>query len=696
MLNAMRDDGRPIPRQEKRIWDILSKILPYALLFVASFIPFAIFFETGDAIQGGDDSLWHRLWPFDLSLGFQNGYFGLNSPSHALMGNLGLGTYLFYGPLSHYFVAILHTVFPFISINWGLKIMTLATTFAGGAWTYCLCRRICKDDLCALMLGFCFIFSPYRINCILYRAAYPEAVAMAFAPLLFLGVQSLIDKEFTPKAFTCCVLGVSCLVLSHPFTALVFVLAAAVYLLVSYRWIIPFFHDKKAILYGVVSVLLVFGLIGWYFFPMLSYLGSGLYIVSDPIRMWTNVAHLQGSIAHSSQFSGFLRPNWLDLYNFPNPGNETWGSWVRDYVAFGFFGALGVFLMVFLSRKRYTYLGAVLGAMASLLSLLFSSRQECFLVIPLFAVSLLLIGISKEESIAKETVRLDYQKTMRQPEFYWVIVSFLFSFLCVYVPGIWEVLPAIFLNAQFAWRFWSAVLFLAILVIAYLVRPVSRSNVTRGGLAILMTLSFLSCMGPIDKRFVNYTGSVREEPTMAMVQAQKSMGSQNEYVPMVFMKGYHHESEYPNSLYSEIYKDINNPGESYQFTMEDYLDPAFLEGSGQFVITSLNSPQATFDVRIDTEEALVQLPQFYYDGYVLELRGDRSVKVKGEYVDGLVSFRLEKGVYEANLRWVGTVSYQVFSPLFPVAIVGLIALNVVPWALEKRKERKKPVEGEKR
>ena len=160
MLNAMRDDGRPIPRQEKRIWDILSKILPYALLFVASFIPFAIFFETGDAIQGGDDSLWHRLWPFDLSLGFQNGYFGLNSPSHALMGNLGLGTYLFYGPLSHYFVAILHTVFPFISINWGLKIMTIATTFAGGAWTYCLCRRICKDDLCALMLGFCFIFYP--------------------------------------------------------------------------------------------------------------------------------------------------------------------------------------------------------------------------------------------------------------------------------------------------------------------------------------------------------------------------------------------------------------------------------------------------------------------------------------------------------------------------------------------------------
>ena len=166
-------------------------------------------------------------------------------------------------------------------------------------------------------------------------------------------------------------------------------------------------------------------------------------------------------------------------------------------------------------------------------------------------------------------MRLDYQKTMRQPEFYWAIVFYLFSFLCVYVPGIWEILPAIFLNAQFAWRFWSAVLFLAILVIAYLVRPVSRSNVTRGGLAILMTLSFLSCMGPIDKRFVNYTGSVREEPTMAMVQAQKSMGSQNEYVPMVFMKGYHHESEYPNSLYSEIYKDINNPGESYQFTMED-------------------------------------------------------------------------------------------------------------------------------
>ncbi|MGN1261447.1 MAG: 6-pyruvoyl-tetrahydropterin synthase-related protein [Candidatus Enteromonas sp.] len=696
MLNAMRDDGRPIPRQEKKIWDIVSRILPYVLLFAASFIPFAIFFETGDALQGGDDSLWHRIWPLDLSIGFQNGYFGLNSPSHTLMGNLGLGTYLFYGPLPHYFVAILHTVFPFISINWGLKIMSLATTFAGGVWTYSLCRRICKDDLCALMLGFCFIFSPYRINCILYRAAYPEAVAMSFAPLLFLGVQGLIDQEFKPKTFTCCVLGVSCLILSHPFTALVFILAAAVYLLIAYRWIVPFFHDKKAIIYGVSSVLLVFGLVGWYFFPMIQYLGSGLYNVSDPILMWTNVAHLQGSIAHSSQFSGFLRPGWLDLYNFPNPGNETWGSWVRDYVAFGFFGALGVFLMTFLSRKHYTYLGAVLGAMASLLSLLFSSRQECFLVIPLFAVSLLLIGISKEEAIEKQQVSLDYKEMSKRPEFYWAIAFFLFSFLCVYVPGIWEILPKVFLNAQFAWRFWRAVLFLAIVIVAYLVRPVSRSNITRGGLAILMTMSFLSCMGPIDKRFVNYTGSVRPEPTIAMIQSQKTMGCQNEYVPRVFKKGSGYKSEYPNSLYSEIYRDINDAKESYQFTMEDYLDPAFLEGSGTFVITSLNSPQATFDVVVETDEALVQLPQFYYDGYVLELRGDRSAKIKGEYVDGLVSFRLEKGNYEADLRWVGTVSYQVFSPIFPVAIIGLLALNIVPWALEKRKEKAEPVEGEKR
>ena len=128
--------------------------------------------------------------------------------------------------------------------------------------------------------------------------------------------------------------------------------------------------------------------------------------------------------------------------------------------------------------------------------------------------------------------------------------------------------------------------------------------------------------------------------------------------------------------------------------MENYLAPAFLEGSGSLTITSLHSPEATFDVVISSDTALVQLPQFYYEGYEMVLSGDSSYQVKGIYVDGLVSFNLKKGAYQASLKWVGLTSYRVGVPLFFVGLVGCVALYVVPtaWNYRHKKEEK---EGEK-
>ncbi len=701
MLSSVRDDGRPVLHKEKQILRVLSAILPYVFLLVASLVPFASFFKTGADIPSGDDMIWHSLWSYDLYLGFQDGFFGLNSPSHHLMGNLGLGTYLFYGPLSHYFVAMLHAVFPFLSLNIAWKILAVGSTYLGGIWTYHLARRICKDDLCALMLGICFVFMPYRLNCFLYRAAYPEAVALSFFPLLFLGVQKIADQDFSPLAFTECVLGVSLLILSHPFTALIGVLCAVGYLLLSYRWIVPFFKTKKAWIQGLVSVALVFLLIGWYFFPMLEYKASGLYIVSDPIAMWTNVDHLAGDVGRSTMFSGLLRPDWIDKliydYGFANPGRETFAKWIGDYVAFGFFGGLSIVILEFLSKRKHTFQGAALGAFVSLLALPFSSREECFLVIPLYAALLLFIGYSEEDKRStEETIRIAKEEVKR-PEIYWAFLIFILCFVLMYSSSVWSIVPSIFLMAQFPWRFWGLCMFLAIVLLAYLVKPISNQRMVKSGLAFVTTIVFLSCMGPIDKRFATQTGHVRQEPTMEMIQNQKRMGSQNEYVPMVFQRNSGHKSEYKNSLYTVIYREINYSSHSYQFTMEEYHNPAFLEGKGDLNITSLNSPEATFEGIVESESAFIQFPQFYYDGYVLEWKridvpSPTYGSVKGEYVDGLVSFHLDQGSYELSLRWKGTTSYQVFSPLFIVGIVGVVALNAIPWAIEIIKKKKEATE----
>ena len=122
---------------------------------------------------------------------------------------------------------------------------------------------------------------------------------------------------------------------------------------------------------------------------------------------------------------------------------------------------------------------------------------------------------------------------------------------------------------------------------------------------------------------------------------------------MVFRKS-DYRSEYSASLYPTIRKQIygNSP---YRWGMENYLAPAFLEGSGSLTITSLHSTEATFDVVISSDTALVQLPQFYYEGYEMVLSGDSSYQVKGIYVDGLESdskyvFQYVKAVEIHNAR----------------------------------------------
>ena len=304
-----------------------SRVFPYLLLLFASFIPFAIYFRSGMDFPSGDDSLWHRIWAWDLAEGWKNGFFGI-TPSHTLMGNLGLGTYLFYGGLSHEMVALLHVIFPFLSINWSWKILTVSMTYLMGIWMYWLGKKLCKNDLCALMLALCLIFSPYRINCVLYRAAYPEAFALSFAPLLFLGVYNLGHGDFRPQSFLSCVFGVSCMVLCHPFTSMSFIIAALIYLLLNYKGLLPAFHNKQAIILTACSVVLVFCLISFYFFPMMHYKNSGLYNISDNQLMWINAEHLAWSTGYSDQFSGFLRPDWIEhlvpeQYHFPNISGES-------------------------------------------------------------------------------------------------------------------------------------------------------------------------------------------------------------------------------------------------------------------------------------------------------------------------------------------------------------------------------------
>ncbi len=679
---------------------ILGKYLPYIIILIASFLPFISYFQLGENIPSGDDIHWHRIWAYDLAEGWKNGFFGI-TPSHTLMGNLGVGTYLMYAPLSHTLVALLYIIFPFVSINTAWKILTISTTFLMGSWMYMLGKRLCKNDICGLMLALILIFAPYRINCILYRAAYPESIALSFYPLLFLGVYEIGHGDYRPQAFLCCIFGVSCLILCHPFTALVGIIAALVYLFCQYKGFLGLFRDKRAFIYSISTVFLILCLVSFYVFPMLHYSNSGLYNVSNSQLMWTNIEHIIDSMKQNDIFSGFLRPNWVDdlapnQYHFTNTFNESSLSWGLDYLYFGIFGALAVFFLTFFSYKKKKYLGTILAVISSFLPLIFTRRPEMLVVLPLFAASMLLIGLSIKEDFEWGLAKRDILDEVKSPELYWAVLSLILGFIMLYCGFIWEILPEIFLKSQFAWRMWGLVFVIILILVGYLIRPFRQKIYVQGSLAMIFVLSFLSCMGIVDKRFCIQSGQAgASEPTISTIKSTRGQGSQNEYIPSVFRDS-SYKSKYSNSLYSEIRKEVyTGSGISYQWGMEDYLTPAFLEGEGEMNITSLNSPNATFDVTVASSTALVQLPQFFYDGYELQLVGEETYTVKGENVDGLVSFSLKEGTYKATLKWVGTTSYQIGWPLFFVGLAGSIALYVVPTSINffKRKRDLKIVES---
>ncbi len=679
--------------KEKKALELILRLLPYLLLLIASFLPFSCYFDLGANLPNGDDSLAHRLWSWDLSYGWSNGFF-MVTPSHTLMGNLGLGTYLFYGPLSHFMVAFLHLILPFMSINTCWKFFTILLTFLMGSWMYMLGRKITKSDILGLTLALCLIFAPYRINCLLYRAAYPESFALSFYPLIFLGVHELGHKDYRPSAFLSCVIGVSCCLLCHPFTGMVGIIVALVYLLCCPKGFIGLFKSKRNIAFTASTIALILCLVSFYVFPMLHYLNSGLYNVSDNQLMWTNYDHLASSTLNSDQFSGFLRPYWIEYlnpttYKLTNTHNETWLSWCLDYVYFAFFGGAGVFFACYLSKKGHPMLGASLGVGASCLALIFTQRPEMRLVVPIFSLALLLISTSEESRLSKDEFKRDEAKILKDPSFYWALIAFVVCLLLVYVGVLWKVVPSFFYTAQFAWRLWGMAMFLAVMIIGFIAMPFRKKKATAGIIALIAGISFLSCMGIIDKRFCIQTGqSGSQEPSLSLSQRTRKQGAQNEYVPQVFRDSTY-VSEYPSSLYKEIRAEIYTRSDiTYKWGMEDYIDPAFLEGEGSFVITSLNSPEATFQVTVNSETALVQLPQFYYEGYELRLSGESNYTVEGINVDGLVSFRLKQGTYTASLKWVGLLSYRIGVPLFFVGIAGCAAMYFVPLGIDIHKKRK--------
>lgn len=690
--------------QNNRTKRVLCQTAVYLSLLLFSLLSVYLLFRKG--FVAGDDIEFHLSQSYDVYYGLKNGFFTL-STDHLAEGAFGYNTYLFYGPLPHYAVGTLY----FLTEKMGssligcCKAVLMISTFAAAIFTYLLGLAISKGNKAFGLIGAALsVLAPYRVFCLFCRFAFAETLGMGLLPLLFYGLYRIVhDDSYKVAPYICCIFGVTLLVLTHPYTALLAAVFGILYLLANIKGLIRALKRKHAFWTLLVSCALVLGMVFFYVIPTMAAKKSGLYIVCDSEKVWTTLAHVQESCINSGLFSGFLNLDWVrgQLSGTDWPKSLTVNVLVLGAVI-GFLSALVMILADFLLKKipHSIYFRYPLDLVVLLLpTLLFYRRIEVLFSLGIFFVLYLFLSLSKGKDVKEEKSVPLY----KNPDLYFLFCSLVVLLVLILVPASWKILPSIFMQCQFAWRNWSLFDFFAVFFFLTVFAPLATKKYKAslpllaglGACSILLfsfgqaypekKVSFDTC----ETKGVDVPFNVVDEE---YTKSQAWQGAMNEYMPLVF--GTDYTPTYSNSLYSSVKRAIGVKDRLIH-TVEEYnsvtFAPRALEGKGTVLATALNTPSVTLEGTIQEDNTLIQIPQFYYDGYEIRLSEKESqeeTKVAGEYVDGLVAFRVaKKGSYTMQVSYVGPKAYRIGIPLFFVSFLGTVGLGVAGYVLRKKDQK---------
>jgi hypothetical protein len=675
---------------KERIFSSLKVLVPYLFLLALTMLPLYLFFENS-GLPWGDDAYWHRLELADLAYGFEEGFRGL-STGHGFLGFTAVDIYGFYGPFLDYFVVILYEMFKGVgaTLIGTLKFALVLFCFLSNAFVYLLARKASGRSQLGLLIAALYNFLPYKMFCILGRAAYQEAVALCFVPLIFYALYRILhDASFKVGPYVLLGLSAACLVLTHPITALFTAASGVLFLCFNCLALWKVFHDWRRLVSFVVTLVLTVGLVSPYVFTALANAQSGFYIVSDPELMWTSFEWLTVKAQLSTSYSGFLNWGWLEA----NSGGPYQLAQKACYSLICFFVSGLVTLLVDAWLKpyekanywRYPLDAALLFAPAAL----FQVRLQFYLALGVFFLFLLLSDFPLEKKPLNEISRLSPRDSLKDPTLYFLLFSLIISAILIYLPSSWKALPSAFYNIQFPYRLWGLFGFFAVCLVLYGMRYLCEKRWALNSLAFIAALLFCLCGTPyqteieLNRKQLTYYADATEEEVLQTT----GIGWSNDYLPQYYEQDSDYESAYPNSfyyvikdhLYAKNKDDQSTKAEPFPSGAENYYPPVFLEGKGSSAVTALKSPEVTFDLTLTSETALVQIPQFYYDGYAIDVRSlsDDSVQsVTPEEVDGLVAFRVQgQGSYQVQVTFPGPTTYRVGRVFFYLSIVGFVGLG---------------------
>lgn len=676
---------------KERVLNIFKTYFPYVVLVVAALISCYIYFLPG--LAGGDDIAFHLSMVNDVVYGFKHGYFGL-STNHLFMGGFALYNFGFYGPVTHYGAGIFVFLFSWAGATpiVGLKFMIFASGILGGIYMYKLALKMSNGHkVVALVSSVLFIFLPYRIFCALARCAFAESIAMALMPMVFYGAYSFLhDKEYRVEPYVAFSIGAALIVLAHPFTGLITAIFGGLYVLCNAKTIYDNRKNYKALISMGAALVITTFLVLFYVANASYYDGLDYYNVSDEVRQWTTYEHVASETARTYDFSGFINIIYIN-----NVQGADW--WNNENVSSLLFSA-GLYFVAMMSaivldyilkplKNSKYYRHPIACVAAYIFPVIFQVRAEIYIAIAISLVVYFFISYLIRVLPSQNEENIPLYKNI---DLYFLIVSLLICLILLMVPYAWRIVPSILYKGQFAWRMWSITAFLAAMLVTLLLSHFKAKKSALIATAVVACSIVTLTMGTVEKRIyyqVRPDNIIRQDGTQYAMSIKYS-GAQNEMVPQIYEKS-DYVSEYANSLYDKVRTAIRTHS-NFFYTLDDYYDPVFLEGTGTCNIIYYNSPNNKFHVEITSDIALIQLPQFYYKGY--SLYSGATYLGEAKDVDGLVTMELKKGTYDVSLNFKNSLAYQITRPLFYIGIFSLIAGGVFGYIYRTKMMKKKEEE----
>lgn len=248
-----------------------KKINFFKLLLFVSFLPIISIFRAGTYESGDFNIHIYRIISFYNSLSA-----GIIMPSWAgdLNATYGNPLFIFNYNLPYYLISLFH----FLGLGFiiSTKLYLAFVMYFSGIGMYLWINKLTKNSLAAFTAAIFYIFSPYHLIDVHFRATLGESTIFLILPLLFYMITSYFQtKQYIWLAYIS-VLSAT-LFLAHPLLAAVS--CGIAFLYISFSYLI----NKNKFIFFTTTVFLGLGIIGsmYMWLPFLLF-SSILYPNPDP------------------------------------------------------------------------------------------------------------------------------------------------------------------------------------------------------------------------------------------------------------------------------------------------------------------------------------------------------------------------------------------------------------------------------